>query len=170
MEVERITPAPYANGGAERGLSDGRRRGAAAARVFDRVGRALGNKRRRASFAMYAMGLLGDGERKSMEPTAARACAAPDEVDALHQRLGHFVTDSKWSDRGVRREAASYALSALTEWEPVEAWIVDDTGLLKQGKHSVGVQRQYTGSAGKVTNSQIGVSISVTTRTEHLPN
>lgn len=136
---------------------------------FDQVGRALGNKRRRASFAMYAMGLLGEGERKSMEPIAARACAAPDEVDALHQRLGHFLTDSEWSDRGVRREAASYALSAMTGREPIEAWIVDDTGFLKQGKHSVGVQRQYTGSAGKVTNCQIGVSLSVTTRTEHLP-
>ncbi|WP_164021983.1 transposase, partial [Pyxidicoccus trucidator] len=53
--------------------------------------------------------------------------------------------------------------------EPVEAWIVDDTGFLKQGKHSVGVQRQYTGSAGKITNCQIGVSLSVATRTEHLP-
>jgi SRSO17 transposase len=136
---------------------------------FDRVGRVLGNKRRRASFAMYAMGLLGEGERKSMEPIAARACAAPDEVDALHQRLGHFVTDSAWSDRGVRREAANYALSAMTAREPIETWIVDDTGFLKQGKHSVGVQRQYTGSAGKVTNCQIGVSLSVATRTEHLP-
>jgi hypothetical protein len=96
---------------------------------------------------MYAMGLLGEGERKSMEPMAARACAAPDEVDALHQRLGHFLTDSEWSDRGVRREAASYALSALTSREPIEAWIVDDTGFLKQGKHSVEVQRQYIGSA-----------------------
>ncbi len=51
----------------------------------------------------------------------------------------------------------------------MEAWIVDDTGFLKQGKHSVGVQRQYTGSAGKITNCQIGVSLSVATRTEHLP-
>jgi SRSO17 transposase len=136
---------------------------------FDQVGRVLRNRRRRASFAMYAMGLLSDGERKSMEPIAARACAAPDEVDAVHQRLGHFLTDSAWSDRDVRRAATSYALSALTAREPVDAWIVDDTGFLKQGKHSVGVQRQYTGSAGKVTNCQIGVSLSVTTRTEHLP-
>jgi SRSO17 transposase len=51
----------------------------------------------------------------------------------------------------------------------VEAWIIDDTGFLKQGKHSVGVQRQYTGSAGKITNCQIGVSLSLATRTEHLP-
>jgi len=57
----------------------------------------------------------------------------------------------------------------MTEHEPVEAMILDDTGFLKQGKHSVGVQRQYTGSAGKVTNCQIGVSLTLATRTEHLP-
>jgi SRSO17 transposase len=87
----------------------------------------------------------------------------------MHQRLLHFAVDSRWSDREVRREAARYALDAMTQREPVEAWIIDDTGFLKQGKHSVGVQRQYTGSAGKITNCQIGVSLSIATRTEHLP-
>ncbi|WP_395854274.1 IS701 family transposase [Cystobacter fuscus] len=115
------------------------------------------------------MGLLGDGERKSIEPIAARACPDPKKTDAMHQRLLHFAVDSRWSDREVRREAARYALDAMTQREPVEAWIVDDTGFLKQGKHSVGVQRQYTGSAGKITNCQIGVSLSVATRTEHVP-
>ena len=52
---------------------------------------------------------------------------------------------------------------------PVTTWIIDDTGFLKQGSHSVGVQRQYSGSAGKVTNCQIGVSLSVASRTEHVP-
>ncbi len=52
---------------------------------------------------------------------------------------------------------------------PVETWIIDDTGFLKQGVHSVGVQRQYTGSAGKIANCQVGVSLSVTTRDEHVP-
>lgn len=135
---------------------------------FDSIGEALGNRSRRGSFAMYAMGLLGDGERKSVEPIAARACPDPERVDAVHQRLLHF-TNANWSDAAVRCIAAEYALRAMTEREPVAAWIVDDTGFLKKGKHSVGVQRQYTGSAGKVTNCQIGVSLVVATETEQLP-
>lgn len=135
---------------------------------FAGIGRVLGNKSRRGSFAMYAMGLMGDGERKSVEPIAARACPDPARVDAVHQRLLHF-TNAEWSDGDVRREAARYGLAAMTEREPVVAWILDDTGFLKQGKHSVGVQRQYTGSAGKVTNCQIGVSLTVATATEQLP-
>jgi SRSO17 transposase len=138
-------------------------------KYFDLMGSVLAEPRRRASYAMYAMGLLGDGERKSMEPIAANACGSTEDVDALHQRLGHFVTNSKWSDHAVRRTAAGYALDAMTKQGPVEAWIIDDTGFLKQGEHSVGVKRQYTGSAGKITNCQVGVSLSVSTRTEHLP-
>lgn len=133
------------------------------------IGRILGSDNRRGSFARYAMGLWGDGERKSMEPIAARACPAPRQVDAAHQRLHHFLTNSNWSDRSVRRYAAGYAVSAMTAREPIEAWIVDDTGMLKQGRHSVGVQRQYTGSAGKITNCQIAVSLSVASATEHVP-
>jgi SRSO17 transposase len=136
---------------------------------FQRIGEVLGNESRRGSFALYAMGLLGDAERKSVEPIAARACPDPQKVDAMHQRLLHFAVDSKWSDQEVRKEAAQYALAAMVEREPVEAWIVDDTGFLKQGSHSVGVQRQYTGSAGKIANCQVGVSLSIATRTEHLP-
>jgi SRSO17 transposase len=133
------------------------------------VGEILGQKNRRESFAMYAMGLMGDGERKSAEPIAARACGDPALADAYHQRLTHFLGESDWNDRQVRRFAARYALMRMTAREPVEAWIIDDTGFLKQGKHSPGVQRQYTGSAGKITNCQIGVSLSVTTRSEHVP-
>jgi SRSO17 transposase len=136
---------------------------------FQRIGDVLGGDSRRGSFAIYAMGLLGDAERKSVEPIAARACPDPDKTDAMHQRLLHFAVNSRWSDREVRREAARYALGAMTRREPVEAWIIDDTGFLKQGNHSVGAQRQYTGSAGKITNCQIGVSLSIATRTEHLP-
>lgn len=133
------------------------------------IGTVLGNKKRRASFATYAMGLLGEGERKSMEPIAARAAEAPERVNAIHQQLGHFMNDSEWSDRAVRRAAARYGIAAMTVDDPISAWIFDDTGFPKQGTHSVGVQRQYTGSAGKVTNCQVGVSLSVATRSEHLP-
>ena len=138
-------------------------------KYFDLIGGILGNKKRRESFAVYAFGLLGDGERKSAEPIAARACNGPQDADPAHQRLLHFIAVADWSNHDVRRAAAKYALTAMQEREPIEAWIVDDTGFLKQGKHSVGVQRQYTGSAGKVTNCQLGVSLSVTTATEHLP-
>jgi SRSO17 transposase len=136
---------------------------------LEQIGDVLRYDSRRASFATYALGLLSDGERKSVEPIAARACANVHEVDATHQRLLHFLTDSPWSDRDVRQTAARYGVGVMASREPVESWILDDTGFLKQGTHSVGVQHQYTGSAGKVTNCQVGVSLSVTTRTEHLP-
>jgi SRSO17 transposase len=146
--------------------SDGKRR---LAEYLDHIGEILHFKARRASFALYAMGLIGDGERKSMEPIAARYCADPAQTDLVHQKLVHFIGASDWSDRDVRRAAARYALEAMIERDPVDAWIFDDTGFLKQGKHSVGVQRQYTGSAGKVANCQIGVSLSIATRAAHVP-
>jgi SRSO17 transposase len=136
---------------------------------FGRIGDVLGNEERRASFATYAMGILSDAERKSAEPIAARASPSTKGADAAHQRLLHFLGVSKWDDQEVRAEAARFALSAMTEKRNIEAWIIDDTGFLKQGTHSVGVQRQYTGSAGKVTNCQIGVSLTLATREDHVP-
>jgi SRSO17 transposase len=136
---------------------------------FDGIADLLGDVRRKASFATYAMGLLLEGERKSVEPIAARTCGDPTGTERAHDRMLNFLVDSTWSDRAVRRFAARTGVEALTAREPVAHWIVDDTGFLKQGKHSVGVQRQYTGSAGKTTNCQIGVSLSVASRTEHLP-
>ncbi len=136
---------------------------------FDGLGEILGDPRRRANFATYAMGLLADGERKSVEPIAARTCADMDETDPLQQRLCHFLVDSTWSDRDMRRAAARQAVDAITAREPIDVMIIDDTGMLKQGKHSVGVQRQYTGSAGKVTNCQVAVSLSLASRTEQVP-
>ena len=136
---------------------------------FHRISERLGTDSQRASFATYALGILSDAERKSVEPLAARSAAEPGRTDAEHQRLLHFLAEANWSDHAVRLEAAHVALEALTAREPIEAWIVDDTGFLKQGTHSVGVQRQYTGTAGKVTNCQIGVSLVLATRTEQLP-
>ncbi len=133
------------------------------------VGALLGDKRRKASFATYALGLLSEGERKSAEPIAARAVGKAAEVEAAHQRLLHFLARSSWNDRAVRRLAARYALKFMAAEQPIEACIIDDTGFLKQGTHSVGVQRQYTGSAGKIANCQLGVSLSLATRSDHLP-
>jgi SRSO17 transposase len=145
---------------------------AAAARLerfFGRIGMHLKDRRKRESFATYAFGILGDGERKSAEPIAARACADPDQTHNVHQKLLHFLSRSSWDDRAVRLEAARYAIEAVQEREPITTWIVDDTGFLKQGTHSVGVQRQYTGSAGKITNCQVGVSLAVATSSEQIP-
>jgi SRSO17 transposase len=145
---------------------------AAAARLeqfFGRIGTHLKDWRKRESFAMYAFGILGDGERKSAEPIAARACADPSQTNNVHSKLCYFLGRSEWDDRAVRLEAAQYAIEAVQKREPVTTWIVDDTGFLKQGTHSVGVQRQYTGSAGKITNCQIGVSLAVATSNEQIP-
>jgi len=139
------------------------------ATYFEGIGLALKTPQQRESFAIYATGLMAEGERKSAEPMAARACPDPDRVDAAHQRLTYFTRSAPWSDRAVRREAARYAIRAMTARERVSAWIIDDTGFPKQGTHSVGVQRQYSGTTGKVANCQIGVSLSIATRTQHLP-
>jgi SRSO17 transposase len=136
---------------------------------FGQIGDVLGLPSRRESFAVYAMGVLGDGDRKSVEPIASRACGDARTADAAHQSLLHFISNARWSDRSVRLAATWHALKAMALHSPVQTWIVDDTGFLKQGKHSVGVQRQYTGSAGKVTNCQVGVSLSVATNHDQVP-
>jgi SRSO17 transposase len=128
------------------------------------IGKHLRRPEQRASFATYAFGLLTEGERKSVEPIASRATGNEHECQRMHDRLLHFVGGSPWDDRAVR-----YVTSALSAREPVTVWVVDDTGFPKQGVHSVGVQRQYTGTLGKVGNCQIGVSLVVATRTEQVP-
>ncbi len=65
------------------------------ARYFDEIGERLGRRGRRESFAMYAMGLLGEGERKSVEPIAARACGDPELCRAYTERLLNLVTESQ---------------------------------------------------------------------------
>jgi SRSO17 transposase len=139
-------------------------------KYFDSIGQVLRHAAQRASFAMYAMGILGEGERKSVEPMAARACGERvAQVEATHQRLLHFIGPAKWDDRQVRLVATRYALKAMTQRGSVQSAIIDDTGFLKQGTHSVGVKRQYTGSAGKVTNCQVAVSLTLATETDHVP-
>ena len=146
-------------------ISGQRRLGA----YFDEIGAILGRKDRRESFAIYGMGLLGEAERKSVEPIAARACTDPALCRAYHDRLLHFVGVSPWSDRKVREHCARYATDTMASLEPITDWIIDDTGFPKQGTKSPGVQRQYSGTLGKRGNCQIGVSLTVATSTMHLP-
>ena len=77
----------------------------------------------RADLRAYVRGQLSDLERKSIEPIAARCVPDPRHVDAAHQRLQHFVTDSTWSDPAIRRFAAMHAVTAMTKHEPVSSTI-----------------------------------------------
>src|SRR6202049_2272202 len=94
---------------------------------------------------------------------------APDNVRRTHQSLHHVVADAPWSDEDVLRQVRKYVLAAMTEKEPVAAWVVDDTGFVKKGTHSVGVARQYCGQVGKQENCRVAVSLSVTTNCSSLP-
>ena len=114
-----------------------------------RIGRHLARREQKESFALYAYGILADGERKSVEPIAARATGSGEDgerdgaaCERMQARLLNFLRDSPWDDRTVGREAARYVNEALVKQEPVTTWTIDDTGFPKQGKHSVGVQRQ----------------------------
>ncbi len=115
----------------------------------------------------YCSGLLLPLERKSVEPLAA--AVAPDRVSAKHQSLLHFVAQSPWSDDRVLTKVQDLVLPSIERGGPIKTWIVDDTGLPKKGKHSVGVARQYCGQLGKQDNCQVAVSLSVTTDYASVP-
>ena len=115
----------------------------------------------------YCKGLLLPGERKSVEPMAARL--APDNVQQTHQSLHHLVADARWSDEALLQQVRHTVLPAIQRNEPVIAWIVDDTGFPKKGTHSVGVARQYCGQVGKQENCQVAVSLSIATERASLP-
>src|SRR4030081_2861917 len=106
----------------------------------------------------YCIGLIMPGERKSVEPMAAGT--APDRAAAQRQSLLHFVGQSPWSDEGVLAKVGEMVLPAIERHGPIEAWIIDDTGMPKKGEHSVGVARQYCGQLGKQDNCQVAVSLS----------
>ncbi len=94
--------------------------------------------------------MLLDGERKSIEPLAARVAGA--EVQALQQ----FVGQSPWAVEEIQRRTARKVVDLLSE---PEVWILDETAFPKAGQHSVGVGRQYCGTLGKVANCQVAVSL-----------
>ena len=87
----------------------------------------------------------------------------------MHQSLHHLVADAPWNDEEMLAEVRRYVLPTMQKHGPVVAWIVDDTGFPKQGKHSVGVARQYCGQIGKHDNCQAAVSLSVSTGSASLP-
>jgi SRSO17 transposase len=134
---------------------------------MDWLAQAAGHADRKLPLRNYCTGLLLDGERKSVEPMAARL--APDHVLAMHESLHHFVAQSPWSDADMLRQVRNYVLPAMQKGGPVTAWIVDETSFVKKGTHSVGVARQYCGRLGKKENCQVAVSLSVATATGSLP-
>lgn len=115
----------------------------------------------------YCTGLILPGERKSVEPMAA--LTAPGRTSAQHQSLLHFVGVAPWSDEAVLGKVRESVLPAIERHGPIEAWIVDDTGLPKQGRHSVGVRHQYCGQLGKQANCQVAVSLSIANHGASLP-
>src|SRR6266481_8842952 len=117
---------------------------------------ALGHADRAVPLRDYCLGLLMPGERKSVEPLAA--VTAPARVAAQHQSLLHFVGAAPWSDEKVLGKVRELVLPVIERRGPVEAWIIDDTGFPKTGRHSVGVARQYCGQLGKQDNCQVAVT------------
>ena len=115
----------------------------------------------------YCTGLMLPGQRKSVEPMAART--APARTAAQHQSLLHFVGVAAWSDEKMLAKVREMTLPAIEHHGPIEAWIIDDTSFPKQGRHSVGVSHQYCGQLGKQANCQVAVTLSIANHHASLP-
>jgi SRSO17 transposase len=126
----------------------------------DDIFRSLARKDQRARGECYLRGLMLDGRRKSVEPMAQRLGG-----EVHYQALHHFVAVSPWDWRPVRGRLAERLVGELGP----TAWAVDDTGFPKDGEHSVGVQRQYSGTLGKTANCQLGVSVNAVTEQASCP-
>jgi SRSO17 transposase len=137
------------------------------AAYLDSLARAAGHADRAVPLQSYCTGLLLPGERKSVEPLAARL--APHDVRRVHQSLHHFVANAAWSDEALLETVCHWVLPMMKRNGPMVAWIVDDTGLPKKGTHSVGVVRQYCGQVGKQENCRVAVSLSLATEQASLP-
>jgi SRSO17 transposase len=127
----------------------------------------IGHADRAGPLRDYCVGLMMPCERKSVEPMAA--VTAPDRTAAQHQSLLHFVGQAPWSDERVLAKVREMVLPEMERHGPIEAWIIDDTGFAKKGRHSVGVARQYCGLLGKQDNCQAVVSLSIANRHASLP-
>ena len=137
------------------------------AAYMDGLAEAAGHADRRVPLKSYCTGLLLPGERKTVEPMAARL--APNNVRRMHQSLHHVVADAPWDDEAVLDRCLDFVLPAMLRREPIVAWVVDDTGFPKKGRESVGVTRQYCGQVGKQDNCRVAVSLSVTTEKASMP-
>src|SRR4051794_25366053 len=127
----------------------------------------MGHADRATPLRHYCTGLLMPAARKSVEPMAAMT--APARVAAQHQSLLHFVGQAPWSETAVLTKVRDLVLPTLEGTGPIAAWIIDDTGFPKKGRHSVGVARQYCGQLGKQDNCQVAVTLSLANRTASLP-
>jgi SRSO17 transposase len=137
------------------------------ATFVDALAGVMGDARRVRPLRDYCTGLALPLDRKSVEPIAANTDAV--RVSAQHQCLLHFVGEGPWSDEKVLGKVREVALPKIENHGPIEAWIIDDTGFPKRGRHSVGVQPQYCGQLGKKTNCQVMVSLSVANHFASLP-
>lgn len=118
----------------------------------------MGRPERRAAMGHYLTGLLLDGERKSVQPMAARLVDDPAQADAMRQRLADCVSSSPWSDSELLRRLA---LKFDREMPGLETFVIDDTGFPKKGHLSVGVARQYSGTLGRTETCQVAPSLHV---------
>jgi SRSO17 transposase len=107
-------------------------------------------RRQRENALLYVRGLVEHGGRKSLQPTLFRL----DETPARYESLQQFLADSPWDPELLVRACAERVAPEIG----VTAWIVDDTGIVKDGQHSPGVKRQYSGTLGKIGNCQVAVS------------
>jgi len=148
-------------------LEDG---GESAARFAAYVGglaSVIGHADRVGPMRDYCTGLTLPLDRKSVEPIAAKT--APARAAAQHQSLLHFIGVAEWSDERLLGKVREMVLPTLARHGPTEAWIIDDTGFPKQGRHSVGVHHQYCGQLGKQANCQVAVSLSLANHHGSLP-
>ncbi len=109
---------------------------------------------------LYLRGLIEQGPRKSLQPMAGRL-----GEDADYDRMQQFLADSPWDPAMVVRAVARRVVPEID----VQAWVLDDTGFVKDGKRSPGVKRQYSGSLGKIGNCQLGVSLHAVGSTGTVP-
>ena len=137
-------------------------------RYAEKMVEALGHASRATPGRWYLRGLMLPGERKSVEPMAARV--HPQDVESAHQSMHHLVADSDWSDAVLLAAVAHEVVPVLSQRGQAPCfWIIDDTSYRKWGKHSVGVARQYCGHLGKTENCQVAVSLSLATVEGSLP-